>query len=94
MFISACCEPFDKKRHNPETHSTGDFWRQFRAWCDRNLYHVPNKSEFRRELAEICEIKESELESVMKVNGRTGRFYPYVYIPEKDENNGGVYSEE
>lgn len=72
-FIEECCEPFDRDTCTKE-QTTGKLWAAFKTWCAEGLYYTPGKAEFRKELAAIAGVDESDLESHTK----DGNFYPYV----------------
>ena len=72
-FIEECCEPFNRDTCTKE-QTTGKFWTTFKTWCADGLYYTPGKAEFRKELATIAGVDESNLESHTK----DGNYYPYV----------------
>lgn len=75
MFIEECCEPLDIDTCT-RRQTTGKFWQDFKTWCYEGNYHVPKKSDFRRELAQIAGVDEDELDCHTK----EGNFYPYVVV--------------
>lgn len=73
-FLDECCKPFDPANIK-EAQTTGKFWNGFKQWCrDSNINYIPQKAEFRRELALIAGVDEKELDRHTK----DGNFYPYV----------------
>ncbi len=72
-FIEECCVPFDTTCLNKDL-STGKMWANFKLWCSNNNYYIPNKSEFKHELANIANVDEDDLIN----HTRDGDFYPYV----------------
>ena len=72
-FIEECCEPFNRDTCTKE-QTTGKLWTTFKTWCADGLYYTPGKAEFRKELATIAGVDESNLENHTK----DGNFYPYV----------------
>ena len=73
MFVEECCKPLDKDCVN-KSQTTGKFWEVFKLWCTDENYYAPNKSEFRRELAQALGVPESDLIE----HTRDGNFYPCV----------------
>lgn len=72
-FIDECCEPLDRD-NVPKDMTTGQFWNLFKRWCADGKFYMPGKSEFKRELAVIAGVDESEL----VYHNKTGNYYPYV----------------
>ena len=76
-FIDECCEPLDRD-NAPKDMTTGQFWNLFKRWCADGRFYIPGKAEFKRELAVIASVDESEL----IYHNKAGNYYPYVVTDE------------
>ena len=76
-FIDECCEPLDRD-NAPKDMTTGQFWNLFKRWCADGRFYIPGKAEFKRELAVIAGVDESEL----IYHNKAGNYYPYVVTDE------------
>lgn len=76
-FIDECCEPLDRDTA-PKDMTTGQFWNLFKRWCVDGKFYMPGKAEFKRELAVIAGVDETEL----VYHNKAGNYYPYVVTDE------------